>query len=247
MNGETLESIREDFPALKMRRNGGPPVYLDNACTTLVPRQVIEAIAEYYTEYPGCGGGRSRYWFAEEVASRIEGGHGRGIRGSRQIVQEFINAESEREIIFTLNASHAINTVALGYRFQPEDTVLLTDQEHNSNLIPWLRLRERGVVGVDHVESSEDGHLDLEDLKHKLENKRVRLVSMAYTSNLTGRTIPAKDIIKMAHDHGAKVLLDAAQTVPHEVVDVQDLDVDFLAFSIHKMCGRPRSRSRETS
>jgi cysteine desulfurase/selenocysteine lyase len=237
MNGKTLESTREDFPALRRRRNGKPPIYFDNACTTLVPKQVIEAIAEYYNEYPACGEKRSRYWFAREVTSRIEGDPDRGTEGSRQTIREFINAKSEKEIIFTPNTSHAINMVALGFKFRRGDLVLLTDKEHNSNLIPWLRLRKTGLVEVDYVESNQDGSLDLESLKHKLESGRVRLVSMAYTSNLTGYTIPAKDIISMAHDHRARVLLDGAQTVPHKVVDVQDLDVDFLAFSIHKMCG----------
>ena len=142
MNGsESLEEYREDFPSLKRRRNGKPPVYLDNACTTLVPRQVIESINEYYTEYPSCGGGRSRHWFAEEVTSRIEGNPDQGIKGSRLKIAEFINARSEKEIIFTLNTSHAINTVALGFKFRPEDLVLLTDKEHNSNRAPGSRLQ----------------------------------------------------------------------------------------------------------
>ena len=107
-SGESLETYRADFPSLKMRRNGKPPIYLDNACTTLVPRPVIEALNEYYEEYPSCNGGRSRHWFANEVTSRIEGNADRGIKGSRQIIAEFINAGSEKEIIFTLNTSHGI-------------------------------------------------------------------------------------------------------------------------------------------
>jgi cysteine desulfurase/selenocysteine lyase len=237
VNKEMLESIREDFPALKRRRNGKPPIYFDNACTTLVPKQVIDAITEYYYEYPACGERRSRYWFAEEVTSRIEGDPNSATEGSRQIIREFINARSEKEIIFTSNTSHAINMVALGFKFRPGDRVLLTDKEHNSNLIPWLRLRRNVPIEVDYVESNQDHSFDLEALTDKLESGRVRLVSMAYTSNLTGYTIPAKDIIKTAHEYGARVLLDAAQTVPHKAVDVQDLDADFLAFSIHKMCG----------
>jgi cysteine desulfurase/selenocysteine lyase len=236
-NKKSLDSIRNDFPALKNRRNGKPPIYFDNACTSLVPKQVIEAIDEYYTEFPACGGWRSRHWFAEEVRSRIEGNSERGVKGSRQIIKEFINARSEKEIIFTMNASHAINMVALGFKFQPQDVVLLTDKEHNSNLIPWLRLQNRGLIKVDYVEPNEDDTFDIDEYKSKFEKSRVKLVSMAYTSNLNGYTIPAKEIIKIAHSYGVKVLLDAAQTVPHKAVDVQELDVDFLAFSIHKMCG----------
>ena len=232
-----LESVREDFPALKTLRNGKPPIYFDNACTTLVPKQVIGAITEYYTQYPACGERRGRYWFAKEVTSRIEGDSKRGIEGSRQTIQHFINAESEKEIIFTTNTTHALNTVALGFKFKPGDTVILTDIEHNSNLTPWLRLQKKARIELDHIESKSDYSLDLESLKAKLETGRVRLVSMAYTSNLTGYTISAKDIIRTAHQNDARVLLDAAQTVPHRAIDVQDLDVDFLAFSLHKMCG----------
>jgi cysteine desulfurase/selenocysteine lyase len=237
MNSGVPESVREDFPALRGTRNGKPPIYLDNACTTLVPHQVVEAISEYYSGYPGCAGGRSRYWFSEEVSARIEGDPERGLRGSRRTTQEFINAGSEKEIIFTPNASHAINSVALGYGFSPGDVVLLTEKEHNSNLIPWLRLRDRGVLQVSYIGSNQDDSLDLDRLEQEMEGGKVRLVSMAYTSNLTGYTIPAESVIEIAHDHGAKVLLDAAQTVPHQAVDVQHLDVDFLAFSAHKMCG----------
>lgn len=234
---KSLESIREDFPSLSNRRNDKSPIYFDNACTTLVPYQVIEAIAEYYAKFPACGGGRSRHWFAKEVASRVEGDPERGITGSRQVIKEFINASSEKEIIFTSNTSHAINLVALGFKFHPNDVVLLADKEHNSNLVPWLRLQKKGIIKVECVALDDDDAFDIEGFKQKLENSRVRLVSMANTSNLTGNTIPAREIIKIAHNYGAEVLLDGAQTVPHRAIDVQELDVDFLAFSIHKMCG----------
>ncbi len=234
---KSLESTREDFPALRNRRNGKPPIYFDNACTTLVPHQVIEAINEYYTGFPACGGGRSRHWFAREVTTRIEGDSEKGITGSRQVIKEFINARSEKEIIFTLNTSYAINMVALGFKFHSGDIVLLTDREHNSNLVPWLRLQKKGLINVECLELGQDDTFDLEQYEQKFKNNRIRLVSMAYTSNLTGNTIPAREIIRIAHKYNARVMLDGAQTVPHRAVDVQDLDVDFLAFSIHKMCG----------
>ena len=232
-----VNKIREDFPSLQTRRNGKSPIYFDNACTTLVPRQVIDAINEYYNGFPGCAGARSRHWFAQEVNDRIEGNPERGIKGSRALVKEFIGAGSEKEIIFTQNTSHAINIVALGYKFKPGDAVLLTDKEHNSNLLPWLRLQKKGLIKVEHVASDETGEFDLADFKRKLDGGKIRLVSMAYTSNLTGCTIPAEEIIKLAHAHGARVLLDAAQTVAHRAIDVQALDTDFLAFSVHKICG----------
>jgi cysteine desulfurase/selenocysteine lyase len=233
----SLEWTRADFVSLTNQRNGKPPVYFDNACNTLVPTQVVDAITQYYCNFPACAGGRSQHWFAQEVTDRIEGDSNSGRLGSRQIIRRFINARSEKEIIFTLNTSHGINLVALGLRFKPGDTVLLTDKEHNSNLIPWLRLRKQGIIKTDYVESDNDGCLDLDLFEKKLSGQHVRLVSMAYTSNLTGYTLPAKEVVSLAHRYGARVLLDGAQTVPHQIVDVQDLDVDFLAFSLHKMCG----------
>lgn len=232
-----VEKIRKDFPSLQNKRNGKPPIYLDSACTTLVPQSVIDAMNEYYQGFPGCAGVRSRHWFAQEVNDRIEGNEEKGVKGSRQLIKEFINARSEKEIIFTQNTSHAINIVALGFKFKPGNVVLLTDKEHSSNLLPWLRLQKKGIIKVEHVDSSDKETFNLEDFKQKLEKNKVALVSMAYTSNLTGYTIPAEEIIKLAHAHGAKVLLDAAQTASHRKIDVQNLDVDFLALSIHKMCG----------
>jgi cysteine desulfurase/selenocysteine lyase len=233
----SLEIFRCDFPSLNKSRNGFPPIYLDNACTTLVPRQVIAAQDEYYTDFPACGGRRSHHWFAEEVNARIEGNLAKGIKGSRQAIAEFINAGSANEIIFTLNTTYAINTVALGLKFKPGDTVLLTDREHNSNLLPWLRLQKTGVIRIEYIPADKDGTLDLEQLETQLKENRVRLVTLAWTSNVTGVTLPAKEIIALSHKHGALVLLDGAQTVPHHQVDIRVLDVDFLVFSLHKMCG----------
>jgi cysteine desulfurase / selenocysteine lyase len=235
--GKTIDECREDFPSLARRRDGKPPIYLDNACTTLVPRQVIASLNEYYTDYPACGGRRSHHWFAEEVTGRIEGNPDKGIKGARQTIAEFIHASSAKEIIFTPNTTQAINTVALGFQFRPGDVVLLTDKEHNSNLMPWLRLQRMGLIRVDHTTAGADDRFDLDAFEGRLKNGGVLLVSMAYTSNVTGYTIPGGEIIKIAHRYGARVLLDGAQTVPHQAVDVQDLDVDFFAFSLHKMCG----------
>jgi cysteine desulfurase/selenocysteine lyase len=192
---------------------------------------------DYYTGFPGCGGARSRHWFAAEVTDRIEGNPEKCIKGSRAIIKEFVNARLEKEIIFTQNTSHAINIVALGFKYKPGDIVLLTDKEHNSNLLPWLRLQKKGLIKVAHVDTEKDDTFDLDGFRRMLDSHKIALVSMAFTSNLTGYTIPAGEIIKLAHRYGAKVLLDAAQTASHRAIDVQDLDVDFLAFSVHKMCG----------
>lgn len=236
-NKNTLEWVRKDFPSLENLHDGMPPVYLDNACNTLVPQQVIDALTEYYTDFPACGEGRSRHRFAEEVTDRIDGNADRGMRGSRQVIKDFLNASSHKEIIFTFNSSHGVNIVALGMQFKPGDVVLHTDKEHNSNLIPWLRLRKKGIIENQPIDSTPEGEIDLDMFEKQLKTRQVRLVSMGFTSNLTGYTIPAKEMISLAHKYGALVLLDGAQTVPHRKVDVKDLDVDFLAFSMHKMCG----------
>jgi cysteine desulfurase / selenocysteine lyase len=233
----SIEEFRDHFPALRRQRNGKPPVYLDNACTTLVPQPVIDAIYKYYRDYPACGGRRSHHWFAGEVTEVLEGNPGKGTKGSRQLIAEFLHAASEKEILFTLNTTHAINAVALGFNFHPGDVVLLTDREHNSNLMPWLRLQNTGLIRVETIPANADDCFDLEAFEQRMKKGGVRLISMAYTSNLTGYTIPAAEIIKIAHQYGARVLLDGAQTVPHQAVDVQALDVDFLACSLHKMCG----------
>ncbi len=237
MERQRLTGIRADFPALAQERNGRPPVYFDNACTTLVPAPVIAAIRDYYEGFPGCGGGRSRHWFSAEVARRIEGDPEEGVTGSRDAVRAFINARSTKEIVFTLNTSHAINTVALGFPFKQGDVVLLSDREHNSNLLPWLRLEKQGMITVDSVPTGPKEIFDLGAFEERLREGRVRLVSLPFTSNMTGATLPAAQIVQIAHRYGARVLLDGAQTVPHQAVDVRALDTDFLAFSLHKMCG----------
>jgi cysteine desulfurase/selenocysteine lyase len=238
MNSDNwINTIRDDFPALKNRRNGRPLVYFDNACTTLIPNQVIEAMNAYYNCYPACGGQRGYDWFAEEVKRRIEGEPDEGIKGVRQIIREFINARLDSEIIFTFNTSHAINLIALSYKFNPGDVVLMTPMEHNSNLIPWLRLQKKGLIQVAYVRFGKDFAFDQESFEKLFANGRVKLVFMALTSNLTGHTISVGEIIRTAHNNGALVLLEGAQRVPHHAIDVQALDVDFLAFSLHKMCG----------
>ncbi|NLE08003.1 MAG: aminotransferase class V-fold PLP-dependent enzyme [Dehalococcoidales bacterium] len=233
----SLEWVRKDFPSLENKHNGWLPVYFDNACNTLVPRQVIDAFNDYYMNFPACGEGRSRHWFAAEVTDRIDGNEERGMQGARNSIKEFFNASSHKEIIFTLNSSHGINIVALGMQFKPGDVVLHTDKEHNSNMIPWLRLRKKGIIMNQPIFTTPDGEIDLDMFEEQLKTRHVRLVSMGFTSNLTGYTIPAKEIIQLAHRYGALVLLDGAQAVPHMAIDVQDLDVDFLACSMHKMCG----------
>ena len=200
---DQIDRIREDFPMLKQLHNGRPQIYFDSACTTLVSIQVIEAMNECYYGFPTCAGDRSSFWLSDIITRKIEGKTGSGTQGARQKLQTFINTRSSKEIVFTANTSHAINIVALGFPFTPGDRVLITDKEHNSNLLPWLHLQKKGLIEVVRVNTNNHGAFDMHEFKHQLENGRIRLVSMGYTSNLTGDSIPARKVIQLAHQYGA--------------------------------------------
>src|SRR3989339_829254 len=219
------EKIKNDFPLLNKQAQKKPIVYFDSACMSLKPKQVIEAMNEYYFYFPACSG-RSSHRLGELVTKKI--------KEARQIVANFINAD-EQEVIFTRNTTEAVNLLANSLDLKNEDLVLTTDKEHNSNLIPWQMLIKKKGIRHEIVKSKNDGTFDFEKYKELV--KTSRLVSMVHTSNLDGTTIPAKEIIKTAHENGVLVFLDAAQSAPHIKIDVKDLDVDFLAFSGHKMLG----------
>ena len=211
---------REDFPILQ-----NDVIYFDNACMTLKPVQVIDKINEYYRDYPACGA-RSLHKLGKRVDEEID--------NARKSIAKFIGGKSE-EIVFTKNTTESLNLVANGFKFKAGDIVLSTDKEHNSNLIPWLKLQNIGCIKHKVVPSLEDNTFDLERFKEMV--KGVKVVSMVHTSNLDGVSIPLKEIISIAHDAGAKVVVDAAQSIPHKKVDVKKLDADFIAFSGHKMLG----------
>jgi cysteine desulfurase/selenocysteine lyase len=224
-----IAKIRKDFSSLQQKRNGKLPIYFDNACLTLKPKQVIEAMDDYYHNFPACGGhGRSGHWFANKVNEKVE--------EARENIRKFINAKSTKEIIFTRNTTEGLNLVAKSFGFKEGDEVLTTDREHNSNLCPWKNLEAKGIIKHKIVPSNPDNTFNIESFKKMLTSK-VKLVSMAHTSNLDGYTIPAEEIIKICHNNGVMVMLDGAQSAPHKTIDVQKLDVDFFVFSIHKMCG----------
>lgn len=222
-----LDKIRQDFPLLQKSINGQPVVYFDNACMSLKPLSVIKALTEYYYDYPACAG-RSGHKLADMVTKKVE--------AARIAVARLINAKHAEEIIFTRNTTEGINLIARTLALKSGDIILTTDKEHNSNLIPWQILAKK--IGVIHrvVESKPDNTFDLEKFENLMSDS-VKLVAMAHTSNLDGVSLPAKEIIKIARKFGALVLLDAAQSAPHKKIDVVDLDVDFLAFSGHKMLG----------
>ncbi len=219
-----LEQIRKDFPLLN---NGQKLICFDNACSTLRPVSVIDVISQYYMDYPVCAG-RSSYSLAVSLSEKCE--------ASRKTIAKFINAKTPKEIIFVKNATEGINLVAQSLKLKNGDIVLTTDKEHNSNLVPWQIAQEKKGIAHKVVLSNDDNVFNLESFKDAM-NDKVKLVAMVWTSNLDGVTIPAKEIIEIAHQYGAKVLLDATQVAGHRKIDVADLNVDFLVFSGHKMLG----------
>lgn len=222
-----VNRVREDFAVLSKEFGGKPPIYFDNACQTLRPRQVSEAVSEYYDSFPACAG-RSVHKLATEVSLRCD--------EVRTRAADFFGAESPLEIAFMKNTTEGLNTVILGSDLKKGDEVVTTDYEHNSVHVPVLRAVE--LHGVKHkiVGSAPDGTFDL-DAFEKVMTKKVRLVAMCLTSNVTGYSLPAKDVVDIAHSYGAKVLFDAAQAAPSMKLDVRSMRVDYLAASAHKMCG----------
>ncbi|HTT34865.1 MAG TPA: cysteine desulfurase [Thermoplasmata archaeon] len=222
-----LRRARAQFPALRARPGHPVPAYLDSACMSLVPTPVLDAMEGYYRDYPGCGG-RSLHHFAEEVSHRFE--------AARDGFARFFHATDRRGIIFVRNATEAINLVANGFPWSPGDKVLVTDQEHNSNLIVWQRLAKERGIALKVLALPEDGSFDGEAFDAAVADN-VRLVSMFHTSNLDGRSLPVREIVERAHARGAKVLIDGCQAAPHGPVDLGALGVDYYALSAHKMMG----------
>ncbi len=219
--------IRKDFPVLHKEVGGKLPIYLDSACQTLRPRQVVDAIVEYYESYPSCAG-RSVHRLATEVSLRCD--------QVRTRAASFLGAESPSEVAFTKNTTEGLNTVILGSGLKKGDEVVTTDYEHNSMHVPVLRTVELHGVRNKVVRSAPDGTFDLDAFEAAM-TKKVRLVAMCLTSNITGYSLPAREVVSIAHSYGAKVLFDAAQTAPSKRIDVRALGVDYLAASGHKMLG----------
>ncbi len=218
---------RRDFPALADRPGRPAPVYLDSACMSLVPTPVLAAMEEYYRDYPGCAG-RSLHRFAEEVGRRYEAARARFAR--------FFGRSDPSGIVFLRNSTEAINLVAQGLSYAPGDRVLVSDREHNSNLIVWHRLAAERGIRLETLALTDDGTFDGDALETALA-RGVRVVSLFHTSNLDGRSLPVREITERAHDRGATVLFDGCQAAPHLRVDLERLGVDYYAVSAHKMLG----------
>lgn len=225
------DRIRADFPTLQREiRPGVTLVYLDSAATSQKPLQVIQAMDAYFRNY-NANIHRGIHTLAEEATAAYE--------DARQRIAEFIGAPSSRQVIFTRNATESINLVALTWgraNLHPGDTIILTEMEHHSNIVPWQMLAAEKDLRLKFIPVTEDGLLDLVTYRRLLE-QNPRLVAFTQMSNVLGTITPAAEIIQLAHEAGALTLVDGAQSVPHMPVDVQALDADFLAFSGHKMCG----------
>ncbi|MBS3065478.1 cysteine desulfurase [Candidatus Pacearchaeota archaeon] len=213
-----INKIRADFKILNQKN---APVYFDNACTTLRPNSVIDKMREYYEIYPSCGG-RSHHKIGERVTEEV--------LKARIEVAKFFNAKNESEIIFTRNTTEGINLVANSLKWKKGDKVLCSDKEHNSNLVPWLLAKQRGILKHEVFRFG-----DLNDFSKKV--RGARLVSIVHTSNVDGTSQDVKEMIKIAHENNSIVLIDTAQSAPHKETDVRKLDCDFLACSGHKMLG----------
>lgn len=228
--GFDVDKIRADFPILQKKIHGKPLTYLDNAASTQKPSAVIEAVKKYY-----CGENanihRGVYYLSELATRKYE--------DARETVRKFLNARSDKEIVFTSGTTDSINLVAIsfGRKFiRPGDEIIISHMEHHSNIVPWQILCEEKGAVLKVIPISEEGELLLDEYE-KLFSEKTRLVSVVYVSNSLGTVNPVKDVIRLAHEREVPVLLDSAQTVSHMPVNVQALDCDFLTLSSHKVFG----------
>jgi cysteine desulfurase / selenocysteine lyase len=222
-----IKKIRQDFPILQESPGRKPVTYLDTACQSLRPKVVMDAMAQYYNALSACGG-RSMHHLAADTTKAVE--------RAREAVAKLLGAAKKDEIVFTRNTTESINLVANSLDLREGDTILISDKEHNSNLIPWQWMAKKKGVTVCVLPSRPDNTFDLDAYEKQLSGP-VKLVALGATSNLDGVSLPLEAVVKKAHQHGALVLLDAAQSAPHHRLNVKALDVDFVALSGHKMLG----------
>ena len=225
-----VERVRKDFPILDTQVHGKPLVYLDNAASAQKPRAVLDAVQEMYaTSYANIH--RGAHHLSTLATDRYE--------GARETVRHFLNARDVSEIIFTSNATAALNLVATSYlrpRIEPGDEIVLSVMEHHSNIVPWHFLREEKGAVLKWVPVDGQGEFQL-DAYEKLLSERTKLVALTHVSNVLGTVTPVKEIVRLAHARGIPVLIDGSQAAPHLPVDVRDIDCDFYAFTGHKVYG----------
>ena len=223
-----LEGIKKDFPVLNQIVNDEPLVYLDNAATTQKPLKVLAAIKDYY-ENDNANVHRGVHTLAERATEKYE--------AAREKVRQFINAKSTKEVLFTRGTTTSINWVAqfAGQILKTGDEIVISIMEHHSNIVPWQEVAKKTGAILKFV-YLKDGQLDMADLRKKITNQ-TKFVSIAHVSNVLGTINPVEEITKIAHEHGAYMVVDGAQSTPHMAIDLQKMDVDFFAFSGHKMMG----------
>lgn len=225
-----FSTIRNDFPILFQEVNDEPLVYLDNAATTQKPTQVLDVLRHYY-EHDNANVHRGVHTLAERATEDYE--------NSREKVRAFINAQETAEVLFTRGTTTGLNWLARSYGdafIKEGDEIVISYMEHHSNIIPWQQLAERKGATLRYLPLTDEGFLDMTAAKEII-NEKTAIVSLAYVSNVLGVINPINELAKMAHAHDAVMIVDGAQAAPHMTVDVQALDVDFFAFSGHKMCG----------
>ena len=221
-----IDKIRNDFPMISNTNF----VYFDSAATSYKPQSVIDRVVKYYTN-ENCNINRGDYDISYQVSNEYD--------DVRKTCAKFLNADSYKEIVFTSGASASLNLVAYGYAqkfLKAGDIILTSEAEHASNILPLFKVAEVTGAIIEYVELNSDGTFNLDNFKAKMSDK-VKLVSLAHVSNVLGYILQMKEITAIAHSYGAVVICDGAQSVPHIVTDVKDLDIDFLCFSAHKMCG----------
>ena len=225
-----IQKIRADFPVLDQQVNGSPLIYFDNAATTQKPNSVIDALSHYYTS-DNANIHRGIHALAERATTAFE--------LTRTKIKEFINAPSSDQIILTAGTTGSINLVAQTFgraNFSKGDKILISNLEHHSNIVPWQMIaQEKGAI-IEVIPVDERGVLDLEAFRNLLDAS-VKLVAVNHVSNAIGTINPIAEMIQLAHAHGAKVMIDGAQSIAHLDIDVQALDIDFFAFSAHKLFG----------
>ncbi|MFC4553325.1 aminotransferase class V-fold PLP-dependent enzyme, partial [Halorussus sp. GCM10023401] len=225
-----VERIREDFPVLQREFDGQQVVYLDNAATTQTPKRVVEAISEYYYEY-NANVHRGIHQLSQEASIAYEEAH--------DTIADFVGADGREEMVFTKNTTEAENLVAYSWGLNelgPGDEVVLTEMEHHASLVTWQQTAKKTGADVKYIPVTDEGHLDMEAAKELITDD-TKLVSAVHVSNSLGTVNPIAELADIAHDHDALIFGDGAQAVPNRPVDVKDLDVDFYAFSGHKMAG----------
>ena len=224
-----VEAVRADFPILQREINGHPLIYFDNAATTQKPQVVIDALSDYYRS-TNANIHRGLHTLAEEATAAYE--------GVRDKVASLINAPESSSVIFTRNTTESLNLLAYswGARLQPGDEIVLTMMEHHSNLVPWQLLAQRSGARLVFLDVDDEGELNLAQAKERI-GPRTKVVSVTHMSNVLGTINPVAELAQLAHEVGAVIIVDGAQSVPHMLVDVQALGIDFLAFSSHKMLG----------